>query len=85
MIPLVKDIGAIAGLPLMPLWWALALGADFGGNATVVGASANVVVTGMAEKEGHKISFLSYMKVALPLTVVTLVMATVYLYLRYLM
>jgi len=84
MIPLIKEIGTITGLPLMPLWWALALGADFGGNATVVGASANVIVTGMAEKEGHKITFLGYMKVALPLTVVTLIIATAYLYLRYL-
>ncbi len=84
MIPLVKEIGTLTGLPLMPLWWALALGADFGGNATIVGASANVVVTGMSEKEGHKISFMEYMKVAAPLTFVTLLLATVYLYIRYL-
>ncbi len=85
MIPLIKEIGVLTGLPLMPLWWALALGADFGGNATIVGASANVVVTGMAEKEGHKITFMEYMKVAMPITFVTLLLCTVYLYLRYLM
>lgn len=85
MIPLIKDIGAISGIPLMPLWWALALGADIGGNATLVGASANVVVSGMSQKEGHKISFLEYMKIAVPLTVVGLIICTVYLYLRYLM
>lgn len=85
MIPLIKEIGVMTGLPLMPLWWALAIGADFGGNATIVGASANVVVTGMAEKEGHKITFMQYLKVALPLTAVTLVISTVYIYLRYLM
>jgi len=84
MIPLIKEIGTIAGLPLGPLWWALALGADFGGNATIIGASANVVVCGMAEKHGRKISFLRYMKVALPMTAVSLVIATAYLYIFYL-
>lgn len=84
MIPLIKDIGAIAGIPLTPLWWALALGADFGGNATIIGASANVVVCGMSEKHGYRITFLSYMKVALPMTAVSLVIATVYLYIFYL-
>jgi Na+/H+ antiporter NhaD/arsenite permease-like protein len=84
MIPLLKDIGAITGLPLAPLWWALALGADIGGNATLVGASANVVVSGMAAKEGHKLGFGEYMKVAIPLTFVGLLICTVYIYLRYL-
>lgn len=84
MIPLIKDVGAITGLPLGPLWWALALGADIGGNATLVGASANVVVSGIASREGHKIGFWEYMKVAIPLTVVGLLIATVYMYVRYL-
>lgn len=84
MIPLVKDLGALAGLPLAPLWWALALGADMGGNATIVGASANVTVCGMAEKEGHKIGFFEYMKVAVPMTLVALVLCTGYMLVRYL-
>lgn len=84
MIPLLKDIGVITGLPMAPMWWALALGADIGGNATLVGASANVVVSGMAAKEGHKIGFGEYMKVAIPLTIVGLIICTVYVYLRYL-
>jgi len=84
MIPLVKDIGAISGLALAPLWWALALGADIGGNATIVGASANLVVSGMAEKEGHKIGFVEYMKIALPLTMVAMIISTIYIYWRYL-
>ena len=84
MIPLVKDIGAISGLSLGPLWWALALGADIGGNATIVGASANVVVSGMAEREGHRIGFMEYMKLAAPLTFVGLLLCSGYLYLRYL-
>ena len=84
MIPLIKDVGAISGLTLAPLWWALALGADIGGNATLIGASANVVVSGMAEKEGHRIGFVEYMKVALPLTVVAMIICTGYVYFRYL-
>jgi len=84
MIPLLKEVGAITGLPLEPLWWSLALGADIGGNATLVGASANVVVSGMAAKEGHKIGFGEYMKVAVPMTFVGLVICTIYVYLRYL-
>ena len=84
MIPLIKDLGALSGMPLGPLWWALALGADIGGNATIVGASANVVVSGMAKREGHEIGFLEYMKLAVPLTFVGLVIATIYLWIRYL-
>lgn len=84
MIPLVHDIGAISGIALAPLWWALAIGADIGGNATLVGASANVVVSGLAEKEGHKIKFLSYMKVAVPLTIIAMIISTAYVWVRYL-
>ncbi|MDP2642349.1 MAG: ArsB/NhaD family transporter [Candidatus Peregrinibacteria bacterium] len=84
MIPLLKEVGTISGLALGPLWWALALGADIGGNATLIGASANVVVSGMAAKEGHKIGFLEYMKVATPLTIVGLIIATGYMWTRYL-
>lgn len=83
MIPLIQNIGE-TGIDIGPLWWALALGADIGGNATIVGASANVVVTGMAAKQGHRIGFLPYMKVAVPMTLVALVLCTIYVYFRYL-
>lgn len=85
MIPLIKEVGAMSTLPLAPLWWALALGADIGGNATIVGASANVVVSGLAQKEGHRITFFEYLKLAVPLTFVALLLCTAYVYLRYLM
>jgi len=65
------------------LWWALALGACFGGNGTIIGASANVVTTGIAERSGHKISFFQYFKEAGPITVVSLVIASVYLLIAY--
>lgn len=84
MIPLIKELGVLSNISLGPLWWALALGADIGGNATIIGASANVVVSGMAAKEGHRIGFVEYLKFATPLTFVGMIIAMVYMYLRYL-
>ena len=65
------------------LWWALVLGADLGGNATAIGASANVVVTGIAKRSGHPISFWEFTKYGALVAVVTLSIATPYLLLRY--
>lgn len=84
MIPLIKDIGSISGIALGPLWWALSLGACLGGNGTIIGASANVVASGMAEDSGHKISFIAYFKICFLLMLVTVAIATVYLLLFYL-
>ena len=69
---------------LMPLWWALALGACFGGNLTMVGASANIVAVGSAKQSGVEISFLEFMKSSALVTVVTLALYSLYLvlYLR---
>jgi Na+/H+ antiporter NhaD/arsenite permease-like protein len=66
------------------LWWALALGADLGGNATAIGASANVVVLGLAERGGRRISFWEFTKYGLVVTAVTIALAVPYLWLRYL-
>ena len=65
------------------LWWALVLGADLGGNATAIGASANVVVAGIAKRSGHPISFWEFTKYGSLVAVVTLGIATPYLLLRY--
>jgi len=65
------------------LWWALALGADLGGNATAVGASANVVVLGMAARSGYPISFWEFTKYGLGVALVTVAICMPYLYLRY--
>jgi Na+/H+ antiporter NhaD/arsenite permease-like protein len=83
--PLVADlVDASGGVPQAnALWWALALGADLGGNATAVGASANVVALGIAERNGFPISFWRFTRYGLVVTVVTVVMAWPYLYLRY--
>lgn len=80
MIPLIQDMGRL-GLTgdLNFLWWALSLGACLGGNGTIIGASANVVVVGMAEKRGCPITFLAYMKVAFPIMLVSIVLCTAYL------
>jgi Na+/H+ antiporter NhaD/arsenite permease-like protein len=82
-IPIVQELGA-AGIPIEPLWWALAMGACFGGNATIVGASANVVVSNLADREGHPITFAAFLRVGLPVTVMSLLVSTLYLTARYL-
>src|SRR5688500_466703 len=81
MIPLVQEMGQTVNVE--PLIWALVLGADMGGNATIVGASANVVVSSLSEARGHPITFLSYLKYGVPATVLTMVVCTVDLVLRY--
>lgn len=68
---------------LMPVWWSLALGACLGGNGTIVGASANVIVVGMAERAGKRISFVRFMAYGMPVMVLTLLIATLYVWLRY--
>jgi Na+/H+ antiporter NhaD/arsenite permease-like protein len=64
-------------------WWALALGACFGGNATVVAAACNVAASGMAARAGHPIGFLEFLRYGVPVTLVSLIMATAYVMLRY--
>ena len=68
---------------LMPLWWSLALGACLGGNGTAIGASANVIVIGMSEKMGRKISFMRFMAYGMPIMLVTVAIAMLYVWLRY--
>jgi Na+/H+ antiporter NhaD/arsenite permease-like protein len=68
---------------LMPLWWSLALGACLGGNGTAIGASANVIVVGMSEKLGKRISFAKFMFFGMPIMILTVAIATIYVWLRY--
>ena len=84
LIPLIQDMGQMGLTNLDPLWWSLALGACLGGNGTLIGASANVVVASMAAQRGRQISFLGFMKVAFPVMVLTIIMANIYVWLRYL-
>ncbi len=83
MIPVVEALGE-AGLEVEPLWWALALGACLGGNATLIGASANVVVAGVAARAGHRITFGAFLRFGIPVTVMSIAISTVYLWVRFL-
>jgi Na+/H+ antiporter NhaD and related arsenite permeases len=84
MIPLIQDLGVQMNITnpddLNPLWWSLSLGACLGGNGTLIGASANVVVAGLAMREGKGFSYLDYLKIGAPLTLLALVISTIYIY-----
>jgi Na+/H+ antiporter NhaD/arsenite permease-like protein len=84
MSPIVADLVQQQGGHGQVLWWALALGADLGGNATAIGASANVVVLGIAARNGTPISFWHFTRYGLVVTLVMIALATPYLWLRYL-
>ncbi|MCI7330278.1 MAG: ArsB/NhaD family transporter [Selenomonadaceae bacterium] len=84
LIPLIQDMGAMGLQNLDPLWWSLSLGACLGGNGTLIGASANVVVASMAAQRGKQISFLGFMKLAFPLMLLSIAISSVYVWLRYL-
>jgi Na+/H+ antiporter NhaD/arsenite permease-like protein len=84
MTPVVQQLNdSIASISNDGLWWALAFGADFGGNMTIVGASANVVAVGLAYASGHKITFWQFAKYGIPVTVVSTAMALPYVLIRY--
>ena len=84
MIPVVEGLGR-SGLPLEPLWWSLALGACLGGNFTIVGASANVVVANLAGRAGHPITFREFFRYGSVVATLSLVIASAYVYVRYLL
>ena len=84
MLPVVQQL-TVEGLnPDNILWWSLAIGADLGGNATIIGASANVILAGIAEREGHKIGFMQFVRYGVPLSIVMLILGTGWIWLRYL-
>lgn len=85
MSPIVLQLseGVADPVQAQALWWSLAIGADFGGNLTAIGASANVVVLGIARRAGYPISFWEFTKKGAVVTVVTIVLAAPYLWLRY--
>ena len=84
MIPVIRSIAATSGVDLGVLSWALSLGTDLGGNATPIGASANVVGTSVAAKGGYPISWSNYCKYCAGATVLVIAVSTGYLFLRYL-
>lgn len=84
MIPLIKEMGTMgfAG-HINTLWWSLALGACLGGNGTLIGASANLITAGVAEKSGYRITFKDFMKVGFPVMILSIFIAQAYVLLRY--
>jgi Na+/H+ antiporter NhaD/arsenite permease-like protein len=85
MIPLVKAMAPSLGGPeaIYPLWWCLSLGACLGGNGTLIGASANLTVAGIAERNGIRFSFWTYTMYAMPMMIVSVGISHVYVWLRY--
>jgi len=83
MIPVITSIAATLAINHEPLFWALSLGGCFGGNGTLVGASANIVAAGLSEKYGYPISFRSFIKYGFPVMLTTVAVATAYVLLRY--
>jgi Na+/H+ antiporter NhaD/arsenite permease-like protein len=84
MIPMIKTMAPMLGESLDPMWWSLALGACLGGNGSLIGASANLVVAGFAERAGHRISFMKFMMAAFPLMLFSILIAHFYVVWRYL-
>ena len=84
MIPVVKELQMEAGAQGDDAyWWSLALGACFGGNATMIAAAANVAAAGLAERAGTPIGFMTFLRVGLPVTLISIVMASAYIAIRY--
>ena len=85
MIPMLTSMEPEMGgrEAMMPVWWALSLGACFGGNGTLIGASANVIVAGLAQREGHPISFMHFLIWAMPVMLISIGISGIYLYVKY--
>ena len=82
LIPLILTMES-SGVDVAPLWWAVSLGACLGGNGTLIGASANVVLSGISNRHGFPITFASYFKVGFPLMLLSVGICTIYMLLRY--
>ena len=91
MLPIIHNLGemsidpetGMAAVNVVPLYWALAMGCGFGGNATPIGSSANVMTVSISERGGHKITTKEWMRVGLPVMLITCVVATIFMYLFY--
>ena len=86
MIPIIEGMADAMGgkEQLMPLWWSLALGSCLGGNGSLIGASANLIVAGFAERAGQPIHFMTFMLLAFPLMILSIIISSFYVYFRFL-
>lgn len=82
LIPLILTMEA-QGIDVMPLWWATSLGACLGGNGTLIGASANIVLANVGQKHGYPITFKNYFKIGFPIMILTIIISTAYLILKF--
>ena len=86
MAPMIHEIELSQGRDfVLPLWWSLSLGACLGGNLTIIGAAANVIVSENAAKFGHKIKFLEFMKYGFVVVFISLALSSVYIWVRHFM
>ena len=85
MIPIIHKLGELSegDINTAPLFWALAMGCGFGGNATPIGSSANVMTVSISERGGHKITTAEWMRVGLPVMLITCIVATIFMVLFY--
>ncbi|NGP43436.1 ArsB/NhaD family transporter [Bacillaceae bacterium SIJ1] len=83
MIPVVFETGVFGIKDMVPLWWSLAIGASLGANATLIGSSANMIVAGLALRHHVKMSFFSFLLIGFPIVLLTLLIASGYVYVRY--
>lgn len=82
LIPMILTMQS-KGIDTAPIWWALSLGACLGGNGTLIGASANVVLSGISKNHGYPISFGEYFKIGFPMMIISVAVCTIYLLLRF--
>ena len=82
MVPLIASMGE-TGMDVTPLWWALSLGACLGGNGTIIGASANVVLTGISAKNGYPVTYMQFLKVGFPMMIMSVILCMGFLLLKY--
>lgn len=83
MIPLLQEVGQLSQIPMESIWWSLALGACLGGNGSLIGASANVIVAGIAERNNTPIKYMDFLKIGFPLMILSIILSNGYLYLFY--
>ncbi|MGD8791790.1 MAG: citrate transporter, partial [Anaerolineae bacterium] len=84
MLPVVAYLSrTVPGAESGVLWYALSVGAAMGGNSTLIGASPNLVTAGIAERAGYRITYIDFLKVGLPATIVTVIIGTIWLFIRF--
>ena len=84
MVPVIDSLAATTGVSLPVMAWALSMGTDIGGSGTPIGASANVVGTSVAGKAGYPVGWGEYCKISAPITVIVLLISTIFIFVRYL-